>query len=83
LTSTDGPRDEAESTRGREPLFLVHGEATAEEVAALTVVLQSVAAASAPGEDGAVTPEWSAPRRRLRRTLPAGPGGWRSSGLPR
>jgi hypothetical protein len=28
------------------------------------------------------TPEWSAHHRKVRRTLPHGPGGWRSSALP-
>jgi hypothetical protein len=29
------------------------------------------------------TPEWSAHHRKVRSTYPHGPGGWRSSGLPR
>jgi hypothetical protein len=29
------------------------------------------------------TPEWSAHHRKVRATYPHGPGGWRSSGLPR
>lgn len=65
------------------PLFLVKGDATPEEVAALTVVLQGVAAASTPPQQPTVTPEWSAHHRKVRRTHHAGPGGWRSSGRPR
>ncbi len=65
------------------PLFLVRGGATAEEVAALTVVLQGVAAASAPADEQSVTSEWAAPHRQVRSTYPNGPGGWRSSALPR
>ena len=65
------------------PLFLVKGDATPEEVAALTVVLQGVAAAGTPAPEPKVVSEWSANHRRLRPNYPAGPGGWRSSGLPR
>ena len=62
-------------------LRVVRGDATAEEVAALVAVLGSLSApAPAPKKRA---PEWSAPHRQVRRTLPHGPGGWRSSGLPR
>ena len=64
-------------------LFLVKGDATPEEVAALTVVLQSVAAASAAAPPERPRSEWAAPHRRLDRTFPSGPGAWRASGLPR
>jgi Acyl-CoA carboxylase epsilon subunit len=70
-------------TQAHPPLFLIKGQAIAEEVAALTVVLHSVAAASAPAEEPEVTSEWSAHRRKLRTNHPVGPGGWRASGLPR
>jgi hypothetical protein len=76
--------ERSEDTAGSTaPLFLVKGDATPEEVAALTVVLQGVAAAAAPVEEPEVRSEWSAHHRKLRATYPAGPGGWRSSGLPR
>jgi hypothetical protein len=65
------------------PLFLVKGDASPEEVAALTVVLQGIAAAAAPADEPEATPEWSAHHRKLRRSYPSGPGGWRSSALPR
>ena len=64
-------------------LFLVKGDATPEEVAALTVVLQSVAAAAAPVSPPRARPEWSAPHRRVRSSYPSGRGGWRSSAMPR
>jgi hypothetical protein len=67
----------------RPPLFLVKGDATPEEVAALTVVLQSMAAASSAPAQEEPRSEWAAPHRRLRRTFPSGPGAWRASGLPR
>ena len=65
------------------PLFLIRGDATAEEVAALTVVLQSLAAANAPAPEREVISEWSAHHRKVRPSYPSGPGGWRSSALPR
>jgi hypothetical protein len=74
-------RTEEETTRA--PLFLVKGDASPEEVAALTVVLQGIAAAQTPVERPRVTPEWSAHHRKVRSSYPSGPGGWRSSGLPR
>ncbi len=65
------------------PLFLVKGDATPEEVAALTVVLQGVAAASVPAEEPGVRSVWASPQRQVRASYPAGRGGWRASGLPR
>jgi Acyl-CoA carboxylase epsilon subunit len=62
-------------------LRIVKGDATPEELAALVAV---VAALGSGGEPPARrTPEWSAHHRKMRRSLPHGPGGWRSSGLPR
>jgi hypothetical protein len=68
----------------RPPLLVIKGDATAEEVAALTAVLQAMAAAGAAGGEEQRKPrsEWSAHHRRTRRPLPAGPGAWRASGLP-
>jgi Acyl-CoA carboxylase epsilon subunit len=62
-------------------LRVVRGDATPEEVAAVVAVLASLQAPEAPPQRR--RPEWSAPHRAVRRTLPHGPGGWRSSGLPR
>jgi hypothetical protein len=68
----------------RPPLFVVDGDATAEEVAALTAVLQGLAAAAtAGGETRTPRSEWSAHHRKTRPTFPSGPGGWRSSAMPR
>lgn len=69
-------------TEQRPLLRVVNPDATPEEVAALVAVF------SALGSGGAATPkrkrpEWSAPARMHRRTPAHGPGGWRSSGLPR
>jgi hypothetical protein len=65
----------------RPVLRIVHGDATPEEVAALVTVLGALQAPSPPPRRRA--PEWSARHRTVRRTLPHGPGGWRSSALPR
>ena len=72
-----------EAQQERPPLFLVKGDATPEEVAALTVVLQSIAAGSAAPAPEPPRSEWAAPHRLLRRTFPSGSGAWRASSLPR
>ena len=62
------------------PLFVVKGDATAEEAAALVAVLQAMGtAAEAPEKPRS---EWSAHHRKVRASFPSGPGGWRSSSLP-
>ena len=68
------------------PLVVVEGGATEEEVAALLAVLAASAAAAEAVTELPSRPqrsEWAAPARLLRRTPPAGPGGWRASSLPR
>jgi hypothetical protein len=63
-------------------LRVVNADATPEEIAALVAVfsaLGSGAHAPAPRR----TPEWQANHRKLRAAFPHGPGGWRSSALPR
>jgi len=66
----------------QQPLLrVVNSDATPEEVAALVAVFASLG-----GDEPAPprrTPEWSAHHRKVRATLPHGPGGWRSSGMPR
>ena len=71
-----------EPAQQRPLLRVVKGDATPEEVAALVAVVAAlgVAGAEPPARR---TPEWSAHHRKTRVTLPHGPGGWRSSGLPR
>lgn len=78
---TDKPDNEP-TTHARPPLFSIKGDATAEEVAALVAVLQGIAAS---GEPPAAKPrsEWSAHHRKARPSFHAGPGGWRSSAMPR
>jgi len=62
-------------------LRVVRGDATPEEVAALVAVL--AAAQAAPAVPAPPVPEWRAHHRKVRRALPHGPGGWRSSAMPR
>ena len=75
--------DEQPETAASPPLFLVPGGATDEEVAALTAVLTAVASAAAEPATRAPRSEWAAAHRATRASFPSGPGGWRSSGMPR
>ena len=73
------PADQAADQR---PILrVVKGDATPEEVAALVAVVASLGGETAAPERR--TPEWSAHHRKVRRNPPHGPGGWRSSSLPR
>ena len=68
------------------PLFVVRGDASAEEVAALVAVLSAVAAAGTVPAPPPAPAAWSAHHRRVRRSheVPvSGRGGWRASTLPR
>ncbi len=71
------PREDQPS---RPLLRIVKGDATPEEVAALVAVVAALGSGTEP--PARRTPEWSAHHRKTRLTLPHGPGGWRSSGLP-
>ncbi|HET9423128.1 MAG TPA: acyl-CoA carboxylase subunit epsilon [Nocardioides sp.] len=62
-------------------LKVVNPDATPEEIAALVAVFSSLGGAEKPPPRR--TPEWQAHHRKVRVTLPHGPGAWRSSGLPR
>ena len=63
-------------------LQIVSPNATPEEVAALVTVLAALGG-DEPAPKRRTPSEWRSPSRTVRRTLPHGPGGWRSSGLPR
>jgi hypothetical protein len=73
-----------EEQQPRPPLFVIKGDATDEEIAALTAVLQAMAAsaAAARAAEKRSRPEWSTPRRGLRQPLFHGRGGWRASSIP-
>lgn len=66
---------------GRPALRIVNADATPEEIAAIVAVFAAAGSSGAPAPKPPV-PEWSAHHRKVRRTLPHGPGGWRSSSLP-
>jgi hypothetical protein len=73
--------DDTETVEPQRPVLrVVKGDATPEEIAALVAVVASLGGGGEPPERR--TPEWSAHHRKVRRTLPHGPGGWRASGLP-
>jgi len=74
-STTDGP------TTAQPLLRVVSPHATPEEIAALVAVFASLGTSEAAAERR--TPEWQAHHRKLRVALPHGPGGWRSSSLPR
>jgi hypothetical protein len=78
-TGTPGPGD---ADAARPVLRVVSGEPTPEELAALTVVL-AAAASGGGAAPVAVRSTWADPARSVRVVFPAGPGAWRSSGLPR
>jgi Acyl-CoA carboxylase epsilon subunit len=66
-------------------LTVIRGDATAEEIAALTAVLAARSgarrAAAAPARGGQVT-GWASRQARLRAPLSHGPGAWRASARP-
>lgn len=78
-TPTDEPQDE--STPKPPLLRVINADATPEEVAALVAVFASLGGEEA--DPPRRTPEWQAHHRKVRANHPHGPGGWRSSGLPR
>jgi hypothetical protein len=69
------------------PLVVVSGEATEEEVAALTAVVAALGAAQSSAQSSVPPPrpvsQWAARSRQVRGPHHAGPGGWRTSTLPR
>ncbi|WP_245820848.1 acyl-CoA carboxylase subunit epsilon [Geodermatophilus pulveris] len=61
-------------------LRVVRGEPTAEELAALTVVVAALAQRRRPRRRPAPVGAWASPADTHRRPLQVGPGGWRASG---
>ena len=73
---------EEQAPAERPLLRVVDHDATPEEVAALVAVFSALG--SAGGEaPRRRAPEWSAHHRKVRTPHLPGPGGWRSSALPR
>ena len=70
------------SENADEPLRVVKGEPSPDELAALMAVVAAKAANA--GESQPSRPSnWAAYWRSVRRPLPTGPGAWRASALPR
>lgn len=63
-----------------EQFKVVRGEPTAEELAAIIVVLKNYAAEEA--KKFSVKPEWNAPHRTMRNQFAHGANMWRRSALP-
>lgn len=62
-------------------LRVVRGEPTAEELAALTVVVAALSRRR-PRRRPAPVGAWASPARLVRRPLQVGPGGWPAAGRP-
>ncbi|MBP2322796.1 hypothetical protein JOF56_003181 [Kibdelosporangium banguiense] len=63
-------------------LRVVRGTPDDIELAALTAVVAALPAPSVAAEEPPQS-AWSDPARRMRVSLPSGPGAWRASGFPR
>jgi Acyl-CoA carboxylase epsilon subunit len=65
-------------------LAVVAGNPSAEDIAALVIVMSARARpAAAAGAGETARSEWSARSRLLREPIARAPGGWRASALPR
>ncbi|MGH3347256.1 MAG: acyl-CoA carboxylase subunit epsilon [Nocardioides sp.] len=62
-------------------LTVVTPDTTPEEVAAIVAVLSAVGSAAEPAARRRT--EWNSPYRQVRPFYSHGPGGWRSSALPK
>lgn len=67
-------------TSDAEQFKVVRGEPTAEELAAIIVVLRNQAAVEAKKQS--VKPEWNAAQRTIRKQFAHGTNMWRRSALP-
>ncbi len=80
-------RHERDSSRGQDvaaerPLLrVITPDTTPEEIAALVAVLSAMGRKAEPTKRRRT--EWNSPYRQVRPFYSHGPGGWRSSGLPK
>jgi len=79
----DGPDGQDGLAAGGPVLRIVAGQPTAEETAAVVVVLSALAGQRAPAAAAPARSRWAARSRLLREPVSPGPGGWRASALPR
>ncbi len=63
-------------------LRIVRGEPTAEEIAALTVVVAALSRRGRPRRRPVPVGAWADPAGSHRPALRPGPGGWRAAGAP-
>ncbi len=75
------PENPSDPVSDSPAFFVIRGEASDEEVAALVAVLGGLAGSATPPAKRR-RPEWSAPHRLVRTPQAAGAGRWRSSALP-
>ena len=69
------------SDESRPALQIITPDTTPEEVAAIVAVLSALGSGETPRRRRAS--EWNSPYRQVRPFYSHGPGGWRSSGLPK
>ena len=81
--SDDESRDEAPAEAVEPPplLRIVTPDTTPEEVAAIVAVFAAMSSGEEPARRR--RSEWNSPYRQVRPFYSHGPGGWRSSGLPK
>jgi hypothetical protein len=79
------PQQSPPYAQARPLLSVLRGEPTADDLAAVTVVLAAISRRAAQQTASRRRPgsAWSASERMFRPHVFAGPGAWRASGLPR
>ncbi|MFT3874681.1 MAG: acyl-CoA carboxylase subunit epsilon [Nocardioides sp.] len=77
-----GPLHDGADPVGRPVLRVINPDATPEEIAALTAVFAALGSSQGKPRPTQRS-EWASPHRAVRVRYSSGPGGWRSSGLPR
>ncbi|MGY1673513.1 acyl-CoA carboxylase subunit epsilon [Geodermatophilus sp. SYSU D00710] len=84
MEPTPAPLAEASGPHSsdRPLLRVVRGEPTAEELAALTVVVAALSQRSRPRRRPVPVGAWASPADLHRPVLRPGPGGWRAAGRP-
>jgi hypothetical protein len=75
-----GDAETGDTAPQRPLLRVVRGEPTAEELAALTVVVAALSSGGRPRRRPTPVGAWASPADAHRRPLQHGPGGWRASG---
>jgi hypothetical protein len=82
-TATAGVGNPAQTQPATADVIVLRGEPTAEELAAVTVVIDALTAPTAPPVSGPPPRSlWSQRDRLVRPALRPGPGAWRANGLP-